>query len=489
MTLTSVLLVAAIALGAIAFKEGWSIPILNPSDPQTGNGENNNGDDEPPVVDNSPRLPCFTFIDASLAKDGFTYLGEGQWGRGKGTSFGIDWANNFVFTMPNLTFALLEVNMHMLPSDWYRDYQKYSFTVYYHEFKEVRSPRSVATSGVNETNTRSLAVFNDEMGTFRKNSRFYHKKLWMDYYVEKFASAGCPIEDIDVATLERYKTQMSTATQNDVVSVFDRVSTDGVVRYFKDVHKEGIVQDHPRFREIKTLADFDALDVSVRESLQGEQLYYMFAIYHDRTNRVFLNDFHNIQGPAIEHFVKDVMFRFTIDSQDNPRNIDTLGLYFFYIDNPNGQFESFYGREQYWDDPDMNLMRISNPFSSLSMIANVNQVRDRRVIPFAPGQIYYEMKFLIEHGLTIVNDEVVFAPEFIKDYTARFNPEWQHIMGLRQLFAERYGFIIDGVQLQYPLSHYSLTAVFFVSCHHFNVGMRNNPVKLLSKCYINISCI
>ena len=80
MTLTSVLLVVAIALGVIAFKEGWSIPILNPSDPQTGNGENNNGDDEPPVVDNSPRLPCFTFIDASLAKDGFTYLGEGQWG-------------------------------------------------------------------------------------------------------------------------------------------------------------------------------------------------------------------------------------------------------------------------------------------------------------------------------------------------------------------------------------------------------------------------
>ena len=452
-----VLLVAAVSISVIVTHNDWGFTLPFPiqrddtdnnPDDSTGNiPSDDDVDEEDPILDVGPRLTCFDFINLSLQQDGFTHLGGLQWGRGRGVTFGIPWTNNFIFDIGDLTFAFVIDNNHLRPVDWYLDYMQHAGWIYVHDLVQARNPRSIRSGGELATNVSDLSTFNDTLFSLENNVMFYSMKTWMEYYVEKFARFGCPIEDLSQNTMDAYKTQMSTATQARVVSVFDRTSSDGVIRYFADAFQPGRVQDHPRFIEIRNWEEYDALDLHSGEldDDNWEQFYRFILTHHDHSKRSFVQDLSRIDGTALEHFVKDVLFRFTVDGRE-VRRTPTIGYYFIYIDNPNGQFR-FLHQPNSLDFSGMgNLMNFRTPSEAMLVMVNHHEIKSRYAVGLS-GWMYVTLKYMLEELTSgVIEVEQVFAPEFIMHYTRPFSPEWQHWMGLTDLFAERYNLTIDNIK-------------------------------------------
>lgn len=401
------------------------------------NNDNDNNDDNEPIDNPSnpnagPKLTCFDFVDQSLEQDGMKHLGGSIWGRG--------FKNQFIFDVSKLNFSIIdEWNTAVTPEDWYTvDYYRYVSARYVHSKEEVHlSPTSEASP------EHATFIIKGDYPAGQEGN-FYEMNQWMNYYVERFEKYGCSIEDLKEETLlGSFKTKMSKATQADVVSVFDRKSDDGVLRYFADVHKPGKIEDHPRHVEINTFEDYDILDSDVREVGKFEGMALFIATYKDYTKRTYQRDFDNVQGVALTEFIKDVAYEYTVSSREHPRT-PTLGIYFIYIDNPNKQFEYLY-KPTAGSGFTQNLMTYRIPYETNLIQANVRDIQARVINPYDPGQIRNQIRHFI-HNLKYVSPQVKFAPDFATNYTRPFNLRWQAMMGLTELYAEKYNLTVDNIK-------------------------------------------
>ena len=134
-----------------------------------------------------------------------------------------------------------------------------------------------------------------------------------------------------------YTTLESSATQSEVVSVFDRKSEDNVVRYFADVHIEGNIEDNPRYKELLNKEEYLKLD----NAENYETVYFINVLYNDQAQYTFNLNHTGVQERVIKEFNKDVVFTKTTWIEDDPTN-ETIGTYFIYVDNPNGEFEHLF---------------------------------------------------------------------------------------------------------------------------------------------------
>lgn len=400
-------------------------PVTN--DPNTNNNTDN-GQVDNPNPNTGPKLTCFDFINQSLEQDGMKHLGGSIWGRGL--------KNLFIFDVSKLEFSITDDwNAAMTPEDWYvSDYYRYISVRYVYSKRELQSrPKTDEDSG-----------FLAEDRPVGDEGNFYELEHWMDYYVERFEKYGCSIQDLKEETLiGSFKTKKSKATQADVVSVFDRKSEDGVLRYFADVHKPGKIEDHPRHVEINTFEDYDILDSDVREVGKFEGMALFIATYKDYTKRTYQRDFDNVQGVALTEFIKDVAYEYTVSSREHPTT-PTFGIYFIYIDNPNKQFEYLY-KPTAGSGFTQNLMTYRIPYETNLIQANVQDIQARVINPYDPGQIRNQIRLFISN-LKYVNPQVKFAPDFATNYTRPFNLRWQAMMGLTELYSEKYNLTVDNIK-------------------------------------------
>ena len=454
-----VLFIALVSMSVIAFQNNWQFkhffPFLRDDSNPNQNTDGDNIDDDSNLhVDSA--LTCFDFIDLSFQQDGFTYLGGSQWGRGRGVESGIPWSINFIIDLDDLTFAFNIDNHSIRPVDWYLDYENNTDWVYFHDIKQVKNLRSIESIGEFDFNVKDLNEFNDTLLAIENNVMFYSMKTWMDYYVDVFAHFDCPIEDFTQETRLNYANQLSRATQMQVVSVFDRTSTDGIIRYFADVYEKGRVQDHLRYKEIKSFDELNMLDKSLETinkyidtdiiNLNNwEQFYHIILTYHNYEGRTFSSDLSFIDGRVLEHFVKDVMYRFTVDGEQHPRT-PTIGIYFINIDNPNQQFSYLYESRNNDFSGYGNFMKTKTPYETTFLFMNVNQVNERVSYARTPAFLYETLRWMIvdlEHD--VFELEVEFADEFIMHYTRPFSLKWQQWMGLTDLFKEKFNLTIDDI--------------------------------------------
>lgn len=395
----------------------------NPNNP--GNNTGNNPDKEP---SKGPKLTCFDFIDQSLQADGYTYLQDAYWGRGNN--------NLFVFDLSRLWFSFYDYRgISVVPEDWYKsDYYTHALWRYSHDLKEVHY------DPIDET-TSAIPLLNlDETRLSDPSGNFYEFIPWMNYYVDKFAQAGCPIEDLSETTLVgQYKTKLSKMTAEDVESVFDRKSTDGVIRYFADVHKPGNVEDHPRYREVNTIEEYNSMHMNH----DWEQMYYFIATYKDFSNRTYDKPYGEVQAAALKHFVKDVLFEYTVWNKE-VKNTPTLGAYFIIIDNPNSEFKHLFKNSK-GENFTRNIMTYSMPFEADLIHANVDDIESKFITPYSPGNIWRQVKLFAENIL-LVNEDITFAEDFATYYTRPFNPDWQLRLGLKEFFDEKYNYTVDNIK-------------------------------------------
>lgn len=401
---------------------------LNPNSNNNTNQNNNDSDPDDPganqndPVKNAPKLICFDFIDKSLQEDGFTYLEGTIWGRGP--------KNQFIFDVGRLEFSWREHrDTHMATDDWYKnDYLRLVQARYVHKLKEVQ----FSPSSIDGPHDPIRAVQEKQLSDTK--SMFYDFIPWMNYYINKFKNAGCSIEGLDVDKLQiDYKKTVSTATQEDVVSVFDRKSKDGFLRYFADAHQPGNIEDHPRYREIKNFEDYDSLDMNN----DWEQMYFFVLMYKDYSGRTFDESYGWTQGIVLKEFVKDILFEYTVWNQE-VKNTPTLGAYFIYVDNPNKEFQYLY-KPTRGEGFSLDLRTFSFPFEAQMIRVNVHEVKSRKISPYDSGQFMDQMRLTIDM-LKLVNPDVRFADGFLAHYSRPFNLEWQRRMGLVELFDEKYGF-------------------------------------------------
>jgi hypothetical protein len=395
------------------------------NDNSTDNPGNNTGTNPDKEPSKGPKLTCYDFIDQSLQADGFTYLNGANWSRGP--------KNQFVFDLSKLWFSFLDYrNAHVVPENWHtEDYYRFVYQRYVHDKKELHfMPRSENTPNNNLGTTARLS---------EPNNMFYEFIPWMNYYVDKFAQSGCSIEDLSEETLlGSYKSTLSKATAEDVESVFDRKSTDGVIRYFADVHKLGNIEDHPRYREIKTLEEYDSLHMNN----DWEQMYYFIVTYKDFSKRTYETTRY-VQAGALNHFVKDVLYEYTVWNQE-VKMTPTLGAYFIYVDNPNRQFEYFYKNSR-GVDATRNLLTYKTPYESTLLHSNVDDINSKFITPLFNEDPWHQIRYFAE-GILLVNPDLKFAPDFPTYYTRPFNPEWQKRLGLKEFFDEKYGYTVDNIK-------------------------------------------
>ncbi|MDP3445664.1 MAG: hypothetical protein Q8T08_22615, partial [Ignavibacteria bacterium] len=218
-------------------------------DTKTNNEDLENSNEE--VVSNEPTLSCFDLIDKQLVADGFTYLKDAKWGRGE--------KNFFLIDIVAQEFQIADtLNMIFLKEDWYSvSFESDVKDVYIHADKQVWDNYSLM-NGRDKVNAyepnSAAAYFYNALGT----GEYYHElPIWMDYYIEQTNKYGCSLAGLTTENLlNEYRTKQSTASASDVVSVFDRTSDDGVLRYFADVHVEGAIEDNPRYKELSSYEEY-----------------------------------------------------------------------------------------------------------------------------------------------------------------------------------------------------------------------------------------
>lgn len=377
-------------------------------------------------------ITCFDFIDSQLSADGFTYLEDAKWGRGP--------YNNFIIDLEQLEFGMIFDTDIMNGntwgfnvSNWYNEINKYHAFIYNYLDRKVWSA-SLLLNGY--TKNDDVATVNYDAADVDGN--FYEFEHWMEYYINQASKYGCSIENLTVDKLNgEYMTVRSSATKEDIVSVFDRMSTDGVTRYFADVHIEGNIEENPRYKELETKEDYLNLD-----NLENwETVYFVSVLYKDPTKNTFYDDTVGVQESVFKEFVKDVVFTQTTWIEDDRTN-DTIGAYFIYIDNPSGDFQSFY-KPVSWNGSRLlysmsRFNSIATPFDGFTMLVNKSQVKSGQVYELQPQTKTGTLKFYLQI-INEVNPDFKYSDDFVTNYSRPFNRKWQRDMGLLELFDAKFG--------------------------------------------------
>ncbi len=413
------LIVLALSAGALVYFNTKTDVVLN-GDPVLTNTTNNEIK-EPVKVNNGKKLSCYDFINTLLEKDGFTHLEGTKWSRGEN--------NFFIFDLEKEEFQIADAyHTDVLPSEWYKnEYEKYVSFIYRNETR-VLDFMSFDGASVYVAFSMDNKELNDT------ENGFYDFPIWMDYYLTQFETYGCSYNP-------EFKTQLSTATVEDVISVFDVKSTDGVIRYFNDVHVEGDVKDHPRYIEVQSFEEFHKV-----KDEYGFEIMYMFNIISSNKGKVFETESDHLQASIIEEFVKDVVYP-NIPERNDAKQVETLGIYFIDIDNPNGNFKSLYKAPTkgvpFYYEPELvgkDLRKLSTPYEGTVIGANKNTSTTYDYTPFSVSDIQNVLDDYIRR-INAVNASVSFSDDFIRNYTRPFAYEWQKQMGLTELFNKKYGFI------------------------------------------------
>ena len=399
------------------------------------NGDSNDSVTGGEVVENA--LSCFDLIDKQLAADGFTYLQDAMWGRGVN--------NSFIYDVVKQEFYRIDyLNPEMYPAEWYAvDFNKYVMLTYNYSDNKIWNSAYLANGGSKDSSV-AQAHFDPE-DVLDDNYEFPY---WMAYYNDVATKYGCSLTDLTVDKLVgEYKTIKSTALETDIISVFDRKSEDGVIRYFADVHVEGDVEDNPRYKELQSKEEYYALD----NAENFEQVYFVNVLYKDSTTKPLMADLMNVQSSIIKEFTKDVVFANTTWIEDEPKN-DTLGVYFIYIDNPNGNFEYMSNVPKRTNGRvDYSLSKfesIRTPFDGFVMLVNKSQVKLDQVYELEPQKKIGTLNFYLQI-IKDTNPDFKYSEDFVTNYSRPFNKDWQKRMGLVELFDAKYGFINNDIEYVY----------------------------------------
>lgn len=385
-------------------------------------------------INNEPKLTCFELIDKQLTADGFTYLEEAKWGRGIN--------NNFIVDLVAQEFQMSDSrNAERIPADWYKDNTWY-YWGYYHLDKKLWSSFNLMNGGQKDSD--SLII---DYNNITVDNLFYEFPDWMDYYINQANKYGCSIEGLTAEKLTgEFKTLKSTATQSDVISVFDRKSEDGVIRYFNDVHVEGNIEDNPRYKEVMTKEEYYALAYQLNQ----EQFNVINVLYRDWSNRVYYPDGNNIQASIIKEFTKDVVFPYTTWVGDNPTN-DTIGVYFIYVDNPNGEFEFIYKTPEHngrtYVESIEKFETLKTPKEGIMFMVNKQQDKDGPIWSMSSTLMNTLIAYMRDY-IKYVNPDFNYAEDFVTYYTRPFNPDWQRVMGLTEFFDKKYGYVNHEVKYE-----------------------------------------
>ena len=381
-------------------------------------------------------ISCFDLLDKQLTADGFTHLEGSMWGRGE--------KNRFLYDVVAQEFHVpfMFANFDELPADWYKnDFDRHVFLTYNFMDDETWSATYLKSGGSKDS--PSATVEYDRTGI--EGHMSFEFRPWMEYYNGVMDSYGCSLADLTVEELTgAYRTTLSSATEADIVSVFDRKSEDGVLRYFADAHVEGNIEDHPRYNELQTKEEYYALGPTI----DFEEFYFINVMYRDPTTRPMLRDIRSMHSSIIKEFTKDVVFPNTTWIGDEPRR-RTFGVYFIYVDNPSGEFEYMYtppkvidGAAQYSLE---DFESIRTPFNGFIMISNKSDMEAGVVYQIAP----MEKRETLEFYLGLIKDynpNFEYADEFLTNYSRPFDKDWQTFMGLGELFDEKFGFVNRDVE-------------------------------------------
>jgi len=426
--ISSIIMIVVIALigGTILFNKNKNKPIAG-----VGNVVKNNPTAVIPVSSTSVKLSCFDYIDKQLAVDGFTFLGGTKWGRGEKNLFIVDLAKQ-EFEMANP--ALLNV----LPDNWYStEYDRYVYLVYKHSEGQVILMDLVKIGATANESTYKVSAAE----IAEPNNQYHEFPIWMNYYVSQFESHGCSISGLTEVKLGEYKTKMSKATDNDVVSVFDVKSTDGTISTFADVHTTGKVEDNPRYKEIQSMEDFIAL-----KNASGFEAYYMINVINSSNSKVYDADATGLQASVIKEFTKDVVYTQTLSTEvANETKKRTLGVYFINIDNPNGNFKSLYtagvkGRGFNFVGPEIgkNIKDFSIPYAGTVLGMEKASDTGYSYSAFNVSDISVALEVYITF-IKELNPDVKFSSDFIHNFTRPFDINFKARFGLTKLFDAKYG--------------------------------------------------
>lgn len=386
------------------------------------------------VVSNEPTLSCFDLIDKQLVADGFTYLTDAKWGRGENNFFLIDIVAQ-EFQIGN------RFSTKNLQEDWYSvSFESDVGDVYIHADKQVWNYYSLM-NGRDKVNTyepnSAAAYFFNALG----NGEYYHElPIWMDYYIEQTDKYGCSLTGLTTENLlNEYKTKQSTASASNVVSVFDRKSDDGVLRYFADVHVEGAIEDNPRYKELSSYEEYFEID----NISDYETKYFINVLYHDPSKNLLEPDSNNIQSSILKEFTKDVVFTQTTWINDKP-GVETFGVYFIYIDNPNGNFRYMYTQPYKGEDNRVyslfdSFLNIKSPYEGTILHVNKWGVNGP-TYPFTLSELSDSLRWYLYY-IKDINPGLKYSEDFISNYSRPFNYSWQKRLGLKELFDTKYGFI------------------------------------------------
>lgn len=427
----AVILVLALITSVFVFLNNQPGTIKN--DPVLTN-DNGGGVVDNVKPSNGKKLSCYDAINTLLEKDGFTYLEGTKWGRGEKNFFIVDLeAKEFQMADP--------YRLEVLPETWYNtEYERYINMTYRHTTQSV--------DGFGYDGTNSYVIFtNNTESIMQPTSAFQDFPDWMDYYINQFENYGCSIvNEFNIGKIEEYKTKTSKTTEQGIVSVFDLKSTDGVFRTFNDVHVKGDVKDHPRYKELNSFEEFLAL-----KSEDGFEQFFLISIINHDSSKIYEKGFGNVQANAIEEFVKDVAFQFTPERND-AKMVETLGIYFIDVDNPNGNFKNLYREpiknSYYSSNPSEtfnDLREFSIPFQGTVILANKDDTTGYAHIPVDIYSIVDSLKQYVKF-INHINPSVVFSEDFIWNYTRPFAYEWQKQMGLTKLFDEKYGLVDHSIE-------------------------------------------
>ncbi|MHC1734519.1 MAG: hypothetical protein AB9921_02470 [Erysipelotrichaceae bacterium] len=395
-----------------------------------------NTNDDPVVVSPEPaaKLSCYDAIDKMLVADGFHYLEGTKWGRGMNNLFIVDFAT--------MEFQMADViNTHVVPENWYAtEYDRYVNVVYKYNTNKITSMAQIHAGASEEQ-----ASF--DQGTLTTNNAYYLIKGWMDHYVEQSSKFGCPVEGLTEAKLNEYKVKPSKATAKDIVSVFDVKSPDGVLRTFADVHIKGDVKQSPRYHEIQSMEEL----MKLKEE-SGFEGYYLVNILNSDPKKVY-DAGDCIQANAIREFVKDVVFPNTLSrAEADAQKVNTIGIYFIDVDNPNGNFKSMYvkpvkgvGFNYTGAEFGKDLRNFRMPYAGTVIGVEKNPATGYAFQPFNIHEIAYALQFYISYTEDC-NPNVHFAEDFVYNYTRPFDEDWQFRFGLTELFDQKYGFINHDIQ-------------------------------------------
>lgn len=403
----------------------------------TGQIPNEWTDDNPPLDNpiNNPKLTCFDYIDQLLMADGLKHLEGTKWGRGTNNIFIIDIEKQEFHYVGDFT----DVKISDLTADWYKkDFDTFVTHIYRHSTGEVTAEVIMRVNP--SMDPKLYTTIKEELKDL--DSLFYEFPFWMTHYVEQSAKFGCPLGISEETLLDKYKTKISTAEAKDVLSSFDLKSTDGILRYFNDVHKVGTIEDDPRFREITNLDDY----VKLQNTIGFDEGFYMINIlYKDPAKLTFERDRSDLAARVIEEFVKDVVYPNTPRPEEQKT---TIGVYFIYADNPN--FKYMYnapGKTMLLDNSvgGRYMNKFHMPFEGTVLYANKGEEKPYFMYPLSVGNIQDVLEhyiFQIEH----IYSGAQFSDDFIRNYTRPFSIRWQRALGLEEFMNEKYGFINRNVK-------------------------------------------